>query len=142
MLVCGDQVLPHTSSNVSVFPTEPDADLLGEWIASIEHMRTTLGDHLLVLPAHGEPFRGLHARLDRLAHGHDRGLQQLRRSLADSPKCAIDVFGALFARPIDNNGHLLGLATGESLAHINYLLARGEAASELDADGVRRYRMK
>jgi len=89
-----------------------------------------------VLPAHGKPFRGLHARLDRLAHGHDRGLQRLRRSLADSPKRAIDVFGALFARPIDNNRHLLGLA------HINYLLARGEAASELDADGVHRYRMK
>lgn len=46
------------------------------------------------------------------------------------------------ARPIDNNGHLLGLATGESLAHINYLLARGEAVCETGADGVRRYRMK
>ena len=69
VLVSGDQVLPRISSNVSVFPTEPDADPLGEWIASIEHLRTTLGDHLLVLPAHGEPFRGLHARLDCLAHG-------------------------------------------------------------------------
>ncbi|MDO8773536.1 MAG: MBL fold metallo-hydrolase [Burkholderiaceae bacterium] len=142
VLISGDQVLPRISSNVSVFPTEPDADPLGEWIASIEHLRTTLGDHLLVLPAHGEPFRGLHARLDRLAQGHDRGLQRLRRSLAGSPKRAIDVFGALFARPIDNNGHLLGLATGESLAHINYLLARGEAVCEAGADGVRRYRMK
>ncbi|MGA8784673.1 MAG: MBL fold metallo-hydrolase, partial [Polaromonas sp.] len=54
---------------------------------------------------------------------------------------AIDVFVALFGRPIDND-HLLGLATGESLAHINYLLARGEAKCEIGADGVRRYRMK
>lgn len=46
------------------------------------------------------------------------------------------IFGALFAQPIDNNGHLLGLA------HINYLLARGEAVCEIDVDGVRRYRMK
>ena len=107
-----------------------------------EHLRTTLSDHLLVLPAHGEPFRGLHARLDRLSQGHNRGLERLRRSLADSPRRAIDVFGALFARPIDNNGHLLGLATGESLAHINYLLARGEAVCEIDVDGVRCYRMK
>ena len=93
-----------------------------------------------MLPAHGEPFTGLHARLDRLAHGHDRGLQRLRRSLAESPKRAIDVFGALFARPIDGKGELLGMATGESLAHINYLVARGEAVCEIDADGVRRYR--
>ena len=80
--------------------------------------------------------------MDRLASGHQRGLTRLRRSLADSPKRAIDVFGALFARPINDTGELLGMATGESLAHINYLVARGEAVSETGADGVRRYRMR
>ena len=83
---------------------------------------------------------GLHARLDRLSAGHQRGLTRLRRSLADAPKRAIDVFGALFARPIDSKGDLLGMATGESLAHINHLVARGEVVAELGADGVRRYR--
>ena len=140
VMVSGDQVLPRISSNVSVFPTEPDADPLGEWLASISRLRSLLPDSLLVLPAHGEPFRGLHARLDRLAAGHERGLTRLRRSLADSPKRAIDVFGALFARPIDSKGELLGMATGESLAHINHLLALGEAVTELGSDGVRRYR--
>lgn len=142
VLVSGDQVLPRISSNVSVFPTEPDADPLGDWIASIEHLRRTLGDELLVLPAHGEPFRGLHARLDRLAQGHERGLQRLRRSLAESPKRTVDVFGALFARAIDSNGELLGMATGEGVAHLNHLLARDEAVRETGADGVYRYRMK
>ena len=142
LLISGDQVLPRISSNVSVFPTEPDADPLGDWLASLAHLRSTLGDQLLVLPAHGEPFHGLHARLDRLASGHERGLTRLRRSLADSPKRAIDVFGALFARPIDGKGELLGMATGESLAHINHLVALGEAVSETDADGVRRYRLR
>jgi glyoxylase-like metal-dependent hydrolase (beta-lactamase superfamily II) len=140
VMISGDQVLPRISSNVSVFPTEPDADPLGDWIASLAQLRATLGDHLLVLPAHGEPFTGLHARLDRLAHGHDVGLQRLRRSLAEGPKRAIDVFGALFARPINSKGDLLGMATGESLAHLNYLLTRGEAVCETGADGVRRYR--
>ena len=142
LLISGDQVLPRISSNVSVFPTEPDADPLGDWMASLAHLRSTLGDQLLVLPAHGEPFHGLHARLDRLAAGHERGLTRLRRSLADSPKRAIDVFGALFARPIDGKGELLGMATGESLAHINHLVALGEAVSETGADGVRRYRLR
>lgn len=140
VMISGDQVLPRISSNVSVFPTEPDADPLGEWLASITHLRSTLDDALLVLPAHGEPFRGVHARLDRLAAGHARGLERLRRSLAE-PKRAIDVFGALFARPIDGKGELLGMATGESLAHLNHLLAQGEAMREMDADGVQRYRM-
>jgi glyoxylase-like metal-dependent hydrolase (beta-lactamase superfamily II) len=142
VLVSGDQVLPRISSNVSVFPTEPDADPLGDWIASIERLRSSLGDHLLVLPAHGEPFRGLHARLDRLAQGHERGLQRLRRSLTESPRRTVDVFGALFARAIDSNGELLGMATGEGVAHLNHLLARNEAVRETGADGVYRYRMK
>ena len=141
VMISGDQVLPRISSNVSVFPTEPDADPLADWIDSIERLRAQLDDALLVLPAHGEPFRGLHARLDRLASGHERGLERLRRSLAE-PKRAIDVFGALFARPIDSKGELLGMATGESLAHLNHLIARREVLREAGPDGVLRYRLK
>ena len=141
VLISGDQVLPRISSNVSVFPTEPDADPLGDWIDSIARLRQQLGDHLLVLPAHGEPFRGLHARLDRLAAGHERGLQRLKRSLGEGPKRAIDVFGALFARRIDTGSEMLGLATGESLAHLNHLIAAGEASTSVDEAGVRWYRL-
>ncbi|MEK8052314.1 MBL fold metallo-hydrolase [Ideonella sp. DXS22W] len=140
VLVSGDQVLPKISSNVSVFPTEPDADPLGDWISSLEKLHGALGDDLLVLPAHNEPFRGLHARLQRLMRGHQRGLQRLGRTLRDGPRRAIDVFGALFARPIDGKGELLGMATGESMAHLNHLVHRGEVRAELDAAGVRWYR--
>ena len=65
---------------------------------------------------------------------------RLRRALAE-PKRAIDVFGALFARPIEGS-ELLGMATGESLAHLNHLVARGEASRELAADGALRYQMR
>lgn len=139
VMISGDQVLPRISSNVSVHPTEPDADPLGEWLATLAELRATLPDSLLVLPAHGEPFRGLHARLDRLSGGHARGLQRLKRSLSE-PRRVVDVFGALFARPIHARSELLGLATGESMAHLNHLLQRGEVAVEPHADGVLRYR--
>jgi hypothetical protein len=46
----------------------------------------------------------------------------------------VDVFHALFRRRID--GGLLGLATGESLAHLNCLIARGQATRTRDAAGV------
>ena len=92
------------------------------------------------LPAHNECFRGLHARIDALASGQERALQRLRRSLAE-PKRAIDVFGALFARAIaETDVGLLGMATGESLACLNYLMHRGEVGREVDADGVAWYR--
>ena len=53
-------------------------------------------------------------------------------------KRVVDVFHVLFRRKIDEN--LLGLATGESLAHLNCLLARGQAVRERDAHGVDWYR--
>ncbi len=140
VMISGDQVLPRISSNVSVHPTEPDADPLAEWLASIARLRSSLPDSLLVLPAHGEPFRGLHARLDRLAAGHARGLQRLKRSLSE-PKRVVDLFGALFARPIDAKSGLLGLATGEGVAHLNYLARRGEVVCEPGDDGAWRYRL-
>jgi glyoxylase-like metal-dependent hydrolase (beta-lactamase superfamily II) len=140
LMISGDQVLPRISSNVSVFPTEPDADPLGEWLASIATLRAALPDTLLVLPAHGEPFTGLHARLDRLAAGHAKGLQRLRRSLAE-PRRVMDLFGALFARPIDARSEVLGLATGETVAHLNHLRARGELAVTVGDDGAWRFRL-
>jgi glyoxylase-like metal-dependent hydrolase (beta-lactamase superfamily II) len=140
LLISGDQVLPRISSNVSVFPTEPDADPLADWLASLAKIKREVPDDVLVLPAHNDPFRGLHARLDHLATGHERGLERLREILEDEPRRAVDVFGALFARRI-TDPHLLNLATGESLAHINYLIGIGEAAVAKELDGVAWYQL-
>ncbi|MDB5432000.1 MAG: fold metallo-hydrolase [Caulobacter sp.] len=137
LLISGDQVLPRISSNVSVHPTEPDADPLSDWMASCAKVKAAVPDEVLVLPAHNDPFHGLHARLDHLINGHERSLGRLEKSLAE-PKRAIDVFGALFARPI--GPELLGMATGESLAHLNCLIERGKAVAEKDAQGVVWYR--
>ena len=139
LLISGDQVLPRISSNVSVFPTEPDADPLGEWLASLDKLRREVPDDVLVLPSHNEPFRGLHARLDYLARSQRQALDRLRRAIAE-PKRAVDVFGELFGRPIGSEPNLLGMATGESIAHLNHLLQRGEAVKEVDAAGVAWYR--
>ena len=133
VFISGDQVLPRISSNVSVHPTEPDADPLSDWLASLAKLKVEAPAEVLVLPGHGEPFIGLHPRLEHLAAGHERNLRRLEQRLAE-PKRAVDVFGALFARPI--GPELLGMATGESLAHLNCLRERGRAARSLDADGV------
>jgi glyoxylase-like metal-dependent hydrolase (beta-lactamase superfamily II) len=133
LLISGDQVLPRISSNVSVFPTEPDGDPLSEWLTSLARIKTIVPDEVLVLPAHNDPFLGLHARLDHLIRGHERGLERLMRTLAQ-PKRSIDIFGALFARSI--GPELLGMATGEALAHLNCLLVRGLAKAVPDDAGV------
>jgi glyoxylase-like metal-dependent hydrolase (beta-lactamase superfamily II) len=133
LFISGDQVLPRISSNVSVFPSEPDGDPLTEWLVSLARIKQVVPDDVLVLPAHNDPFIGLHARLDHLIRGHERGLDRLERTLAQ-PKRAIDVFGSLFARKID--GDMLGMATGESLAHLHCLVGRGRAVARTGDDGV------
>ena len=141
LFISGDQVLPRISSNVSVHPTEPDADPMREWLESLARIKQTVPDDVLVLPAHNECFRGLHARLDYLADSQLRTLDRLRQTLR-APKRAIDVFAALFGRAIDEaDGSLLSLATGESVACLNYLLHRGEVSKSTDDTGVDRYQM-
>ncbi|NEX93472.1 MBL fold metallo-hydrolase [Caulobacter sp. 17J65-9] len=133
VLISGDQVLPKISSNVSVWPTEPEADPLSDWLASLAKLKREIPADALVLPSHGDPFRGLHDRLDGLTRGHERSLERLQRMLKE-PKRATDVFGALFARAIGDD--MLGMATGESVAHLNCLERRGRAVRELDENGV------
>ena len=69
LLISGDQVLPEISSNVSVQPLEPEADPLTDWLTTLQAIRARVPDDVLVLPSHGKPFRGLHARIELLSKG-------------------------------------------------------------------------
>ena len=137
LVISGDQILPTISSNVSVYPTEPHANPLRDWMKSLEHMKTRLPEDVLVLPAHGKPFRGAHERLDELIHEHDTGLEKCVE-LCKQARRAIDVFPALFKGRI-SDGNLI-MATGESVAHLNYLVDSGALTVEADRDGVDWYR--
>ena len=142
LLISGDQILPRISSNVSVYPTEPEADPMTDWLDSLAKLKREVPDDVLVLPSHNECFRGLHARIDWLQRGQKRSLDRLLRSLKE-PRRAIDVFGSLFARSINAADlPLLGMATGESLACLNHLVQRGAATRELDAAGVAWFRAR
>jgi glyoxylase-like metal-dependent hydrolase (beta-lactamase superfamily II) len=133
VLVSGDQVLPRISSNVSVNITEPDADPLGEWLASIDKLIATVPGDVVTCPAHGEPFRGLHVRLMALRDEHRMRLYKLAEAIAEKPMRAVDSFPLLFNRPI--GGHNQNLATGEAFAHLKRLEVEGRVQRE-DRDGV------
>lgn len=137
ILISGDQLLPTISSNVSVYPTEPAANPLAEWLASLEALQLRVPADVLVLPAHGKPFRGAHERLRALLAEHRQCLVELE-TLCREPRRAVDVFPALFKSPIGEAN--LIMATGESIAHLNYLLEQGRLTVTTDEDGVRWYR--
>ncbi len=133
VFIAGDQILPRISSNVSVWPTEPDADPLGDWMESLAKLRALLPASALVLPSHGEPFHGVHQRLDALKRGHETALKRLERTLR-KPTRVLDAFPAVFGRAVGDA--MLGMATGEAQAHLNYLERRGRARRARDNNGV------
>jgi glyoxylase-like metal-dependent hydrolase (beta-lactamase superfamily II) len=135
LLISGDQVLPSISPNVSVLSSAPDADPLREFLASIERLRSCAPD-TLVLPSHGRPFRGLHARLDDLQGHHLQQLDALRAACR-APRTAFELLPAMFRR-VPRGFHRL-LAVGEAVAHLNYLCARGELSRLVDPHGVARF---
>jgi glyoxylase-like metal-dependent hydrolase (beta-lactamase superfamily II) len=133
VFIAGDQILPRISSNISIWPTEPQADPLGDWLWSLAALKERLPGDLLVLPSHGEPFYGVTLRLEALMRGHEVALKRLEKTLR-TPCRAVDVFGALFARPVGDA--VLGMATGEALAHLNYLERQGRVRRVRDEGGV------
>jgi glyoxylase-like metal-dependent hydrolase (beta-lactamase superfamily II) len=139
VLISGDQILPTISSNISVHPTEPAANPLADWMTSLREFKDRLPEDVLVLPAHGKPFRSAHQRLDQLIHEHDKCLADLLQACTQ-PKRAIDVFPALFKSKV--SGTNLMFATGESVAHLNYLLNTAQMSVSTDSDGVDWYQSR
>ena len=137
LLISGDQILPAISSNVSVYPLEPEANPLKDWIDSLRAITERVPEDVLVLPAHGKPFRGAHERIDSMVNEHLARLDDLRE-FCKEPRRAVDVFPALYRAKITNDN--LMFATGEAIAHLNYLINESEVFAEADSDNVNWYR--
>ncbi|WP_343222934.1 MBL fold metallo-hydrolase [Paracoccus bogoriensis] len=134
VVIGGDQLLPGISPNLGVYPTEPEADPVGEWLESCARLATLARDDQLVLPGHKLPFTGLPFRLSQLIQNHHAALDRLRAALAEAPRSAVDCFDILFRRGIAESE--FGLALVEAVAHLNHL-ARAEVIRPVaESDGA------
>lgn len=128
LVIGGDQLLPSISPNIGVYPTEPDADPLDEWLQSCTRLMPFARDDQLVLGGHKVPFYGLPKRLEQLIENHHGALDRLVEHLC-APRRASDCFAQLFKRSIGEE--VYGLALVESLAHLNHLHQTGRASRTL-----------
>ena len=69
ILIAGDQILSHMTPSVIVPPAQPDANPMQEYLDALARLEALPAD-TLVLPSHGLPFHGLHARLAQLREHH------------------------------------------------------------------------
>jgi glyoxylase-like metal-dependent hydrolase (beta-lactamase superfamily II) len=138
VLISGDMLLPKISTNVAVWPSEPDGDPLARFLASL-HAFEALPADTLVLPSHGMPFRGIPLRTAQLRGHHDARLAELHAAVAaaGAPTSAAAVVPVLFRRPLDLQQRYF--AMGEAIAHLNRLWHAGRIARSTAADGSVRF---
>lgn len=135
VLISGDMLLPRISTNVSVFAATPNDDPLGWFLHSLQRIKA-LPDNTLVLPSHGQPFRGLKARIEQLELHHAERCEALL-AVMDVPRHAGELLSTLFARKLDT--HQVMFAMGEAIAHLNYLVIRGKVRRLASSDGMIRF---
>jgi len=135
LLIAGDQVLPRITSNIGIYPERDDPDPLASFLESFAGL-AALEPEPLVLPSHGDVFRGLRQRLGELAAHHEQTLAEVVRLVA-APATAAEVAARLFRAPLDPLNRML--AVGETLAHLHYLAARGRLTVVEQPGAPRRY---
>ena len=138
LLIAGDQLLPHISSNILVTEMEPQGQPLKNWFASLEKLKTLERD-TLVLPAHGPVFKQMHIRAQQLIEHHEEQLETLRDFATNNTNfCAYQAMKYLFKRSLSPVESMMAL--GESLAHLNWLESNGELTCKRDNNtGINTY---
>lgn len=129
ILIVADQVLERISLHIGTHPSDPDADPLGVFLRSLEKFEA-LPEDTFVLPSHGEPFYGLHARITALRAHHAESLSKLLDFCA-VPRTAMETLAVLFRpQPMDQ----YGFALSEALAHLQHLERLGKINRDLSGD--------
>lgn len=138
LLFAGDHVLPTITPSIG-FTMPPTPEPLGDFMASLTKVRA-LPD-LQILPAHGPVAPSSHARVDELLSFHDQRLEQSLAALESGPATGFTVAHELHwtrhERAYDElDVFSQGMAAMETKAHLELLVARGQATREVTPDGV------
>ncbi|MCC6196893.1 MAG: MBL fold metallo-hydrolase [Burkholderiales bacterium] len=138
VLISGDMLLPKISTNVAVWPADPEGDPLGRFLRSLASFEA-LPDTTLVLPSHGMPFRGIATRVAQLRAHHEARLAELFDAVSGStaPMSAAQLVPVLFRRDLDV--HQRFFAMGEAIAHLNHLWRGGRIRRLRAAGGACRF---
>lgn len=137
LLFAGDHVLPTITPSIGFTAPLPDQPL-GDFMASLAKVRAM--PDLRILPAHGPVAPSSHTRVDELLAHHEVRLRQSLDGLAAGPTTGREVAEHL---PWTRHEHTYdsldvfsrGMAAMETKAHLELLVARGDATRQ-EVDGV------
>jgi glyoxylase-like metal-dependent hydrolase (beta-lactamase superfamily II) len=124
IFLAADQVLAKITPNISVWAVNPTGDPLGLYMRSLAELKASLPADALVLPGHQLPFYGLHTRADELIAHHEKRCAIIAEACRTASHSAAELVPVLFPRALDP--HQMSFAFSETLAHVNFMLRRGE----------------
>ncbi len=140
VLFAGDHVLPHITPSIG-FQPEPAKLPLGDYLDSLHLVRSY--PDLRLLPAHGPVTDSTHTRVDELLAHHEERLAETLVAVRDGAGTAYEAARRLgwtrrHRRFDDLDLFNQTLAAGETAAHLDVLVLRGELSSST-VDGVVEY---
>jgi glyoxylase-like metal-dependent hydrolase (beta-lactamase superfamily II) len=131
ILIGGDHLLPHISSNALMARDHPHPLLT--YMDSMRATRELPAE--LVLPGHGDPIDDHRALIDDRLRMHERRAQKLLRLLANRPMSAYELALEMWGNVAVTQAFL---TISEVLGHVDLLIRDGLAA-ENEQDGVVRF---
>ncbi len=145
LLFAGDHVLPTITPSIGFEPV-PVRQPLRDFLSSLTKVRA-LPDRRL-LPAHGPVAASTHQRIDELLAHHEERLRHSEEALVAGAPGGSTSYDVAAALPWTRHAHALAdldlfnaaLATMETKAHLELLVARGRASRE-ETDGVVVFRL-
>jgi glyoxylase-like metal-dependent hydrolase (beta-lactamase superfamily II) len=114
---------------------DPDGDPLGIYLRSLNRLKRTLPEDVLVLPGHNLPFAGLALRADELIAHHEARCMAIVEACKAAPQTVAELVPVIFGRKIDDP-HQLVFAFGEALAHVNLMVRARRIKTTESEDGV------
>jgi glyoxylase-like metal-dependent hydrolase (beta-lactamase superfamily II) len=140
-LFAGDHVLPHITPSIGFQPSIT-RDALRQYLDSLRLMLTLPDSRLL--PAHGPVCESTHQRVNELLEHHETRLAQTLEAASGGPTTAFEAAKSIpwtrrqrkFA-DLDPMSQLL--AVGETSAHLEVLVARGQLTRQTTPEGIDNY---
>ena len=137
LAILGDQVLPNVSTNLSIHPSEPEANPVAEWLFSCDKLAARAAPETLGLPGHNLPFHGIAKRCEQLVAVQLTVLQRLLDFLT-RPRTALECLRVVYGR--DLASHEFSLLLSETVGFLNHLCHTGQISRQLTGAALRYYR--
>jgi glyoxylase-like metal-dependent hydrolase (beta-lactamase superfamily II) len=121
IFIAADAILPHITPNVGLWP-RCRLNPLHDFIQTLEMIKVM--NPALTLPGHGHPMTNTAARAEDTIQHHVERLNKIAEFVAGGVSNAFQVALAYF-KLTELTPHQVRFALGETLAHLEYLVADG-----------------